>query len=230
MGSRNLINIMKAYIPSDWKKKLNQELEKPYFKELLSFVQQEYRENECYPAQENIFKAFELCSFENTRVVVIGQDPYHGKGQAHGLCFSVQPQAKIPPSLMNIYREINEDIGKPIPSTGNLAHWAEQGVLMLNATLTVRAGKAGSHFRQGWETFTDAVIKILSEEKEHVVFLLWGGPAQKKGKNIDKTKHLVLTSGHPSPLSANRGYWFGNKHFSKTNEYLVSKGKKPIDW
>lgn len=230
MGSRNLINIMKAYIPPDWKKKLNQELEKPYFKELLSFVQKEYRENECYPAPENIFKAFELCSFENTRVVIIGQDPYHGFGQAHGLCFSVQPNAKIPPSLMNIYKEIGEDLGRAIPSTGNLSHWAEQGVLMLNATLTVRAGKAGSHFRKGWEIFTDAVIKILSEEKEHIVFLLWGGPAQKKGKSIDTSKHLVLTSGHPSPLAANRGYWFGNKHFSKTNDYLRLVGKKPIDW
>lgn len=230
MGSRNLINIMKAYIPSDWKKKLNQELEKPYFKELLSFVQKEYQENECYPTPENIFQAFELCSFENTRVVILGQDPYHGYGQAHGLCFSVQPNAKIPPSLMNIYKEIHKDLGKPVPDTGNLAHWAEQGVLMLNATLTVRAGKAGSHFRKGWEIFTDAVIKILSEEKEHIVFLLWGGPAQKKGKSIDQKKHLVLTSGHPSPLAANRGYWFGNKHFSKTNEYLISAGKKPIDW
>lgn len=230
MGSRNLINIMKAYIPPDWKKKLNQELEKPYFKELLSFIQKEYQENECYPATENIFKAFELCSFKNTRVVILGQDPYHGFGQAHGLCFSVQPNAKIPPSLMNIYKEIHEDLGKPIPATGNLSHWAEQGVLMLNATLTVRAGKAGSHFRKGWEIFTDAVIKILSEEKEHVVFLLWGGPAQKKGKSIDKTKHLVLTSGHPSPLAANRGYWFGNKHFSKTNDYLRLVRKKQIDW
>ena len=230
MGTRNLINIMTAYLPSDWKNKLNDELEKQYFKELLSFVQQEYQENECFPEEENIFKAFELCPFEKTKVVIIGQDPYHGKGQAHGLCFSVQPGVKIPPSLMNIYRELEEDTGKAIPVNGNLTHWAEQGVLLLNATLTVRAGEAGSHFRQGWEKFTDAVIKLLSEEKEQLVFLLWGGPAQKKGRKIDENKHLVLKSGHPSPLAANRGYWFGNRHFSKTNEYLLSKGKQPVDW
>lgn len=230
MGTRNLINIMTAYLPSDWKKKLNAELEKPYFKELLSFVQQEYLENECYPEKENIFKAFELCPFENTKVVIIGQDPYHGKGQAHGLCFSVQPGVKIPSSLKNIYRELNEDIGKPIPHDGNLEHWAEQGVLMLNATLTVRKGQAGSHFRKGWEKFTDAVIQILSEEKENVVFLLWGGPAHKKGRKIDESRHQVLRSGHPSPLSANRGYWFGNKHFSKTNEFLRSIGERPVEW
>ncbi|MFD0975704.1 uracil-DNA glycosylase [Salinimicrobium gaetbulicola] len=221
---------MTAYLPSDWKKKLNEELEKPYFKELLSFVQHEYLNNECYPEKENIFKAFELCPFEETKVVIIGQDPYHGKGQAHGLCFSVQPDVKIPPSLKNIYRELNEDLGKPIPDHGNLIHWAEQGVLLLNATLTVRTGAAGSHFRKGWEKFTDAVIHILSEEKKNIVFLLWGGPAQKKGRKIDASKHYILKSGHPSPLSANRGYWFGNKHFSKTNDYLKSIGEKPIEW
>lgn len=230
MGTRNLINIMTAYIPSDWKKKLNEELEKPYFKELLSFVQEEYSENECYPEEENIFKAFELCPFEQTKVVIIGQDPYHGKDQAHGLCFSVNSHVKVPPSLNNIYRELKEDVGKPIPAHGNLTHWAEQGVLLLNSTLTVRARQAGSHFRKGWEKFTDAVIRILSEEKENLVFLLWGGPAQKKGRKIDKSRHLVLKSGHPSPLAANRGYWFGNKHFSKTNEYLVNKGKAPVEW
>lgn len=221
---------MKDFLPPDWKKKLNDELEKPYFKELLSFVEKEYEEKECFPDRENIFKAFELSPFEKTKVVIIGQDPYHGRGQAHGLCFSVQPHASVPPSLRNIYREIHEDIGKPVPDGGNLKHWAEQGVLMLNATLTVRAGQAGSHSRKGWEKFTDAVIKILSHEKENLVFLLWGGPAQKKGKSIDASKHLVLTSGHPSPLAANRGYWFGNRHFSKTNQYLVSTGKEPIDW
>ncbi|MFD2518591.1 uracil-DNA glycosylase [Salinimicrobium flavum] len=221
---------MKAYLPPSWKKKLNDELEKPYFKELLSFVQKEYHENICFPEEENIFKAFEHTSFEDTRVVIIGQDPYHGYGQAHGLCFSVQPETKIPPSLLNIYREIEKDLGKPLPSNGHLSHWAEQGVLMLNATLTVRAGEAGSHTGKGWEKFTDAVIKVLSQERENLVFLLWGGPAKKKGKKIDTSKHLVLTSGHPSPLAANRGYWFGNRHFSTTNEYLKTVGKEPVDW
>lgn len=221
---------MKDYIAPDWKKKLNDELEKPYFKELLSFVQNEYQEKECFPAPENIFQAFKLSSFEDTKVIIIGQDPYHGFGQAHGLCFSVQPQAKIPPSLRNIYREIHEDTGKAVPESGNLKHWAEQGVLMLNATLTVRAGKAGSHSGKGWEKFTDSAIQILSEQREQLVFLLWGGPAQKKGRKIDQERHLVLTSGHPSPLAANRGYWFGNQHFSKTNNYLRSIGKDPIEW
>ena len=213
-----------------WKKKLNHELEKPYFKDLLQFVTAEYKANECFPHPDNIFKAFELSSFEKTKVVIIGQDPYHGYGQAHGLCFSVQPQTKVPPSLVNIFREIHEDLGKPVPNHGNLRHWAEQGVLMLNATLTVRAKQAGSHQGKGWEKFTDAVISILSQERDNLVFLLWGNPAQKKGKKIDSKKHLVLTTGHPSPLAANRGYWFGNKHFSKTNDFLRSVGKEPIDW
>lgn len=230
MGSRNLTINMTFNIAPDWKKKLNDELEKPYFKDLREFVVTEYRKSDCFPHPDNIFKAFELSSFEDTKVVIIGQDPYHGYNQAHGLCFSVQPQTKVPPSLVNIFREINQDLGKPVPSHGNLQHWAQQGVLMLNATLTVRAGQAGSHQGKGWEKFTDAVIRILSEEKEGLVFLLWGGPAQKKGKKIDAGKHLVLTSGHPSPLAANRGYWFGNKHFSKTNDYLRSRGKQPIDW
>ncbi len=230
MGCGNLLNIMKDYIAPDWKKKLNDELEKPYFKELLSFVQKEYEENQCFPDPENIFKALELSSFEDTKVVIIGQDPYHGYGQAHGLCFSVQPEAKIPPSLRNIYQEIYQDLGKPAPETGDLRHWAEQGVLMLNATLTVRAGEAGSHSRRGWEKFTDTVIQTLSDQREHIVFLLWGGPAQKKGRKIDQSRHLVLTSGHPSPLAANRGYWFGNEHFSKTNDYLESVGKDKINW
>lgn len=221
---------MKVAIEPSWKKKLNHELEKPYFKELLSFLVKEYEENECFPKAENIFKAFEFSPFEKTKVVIIGQDPYHGTGQAHGLCFSVQPNAKIPPSLLNIYKELNSDIGKPVPATGNLEHWAKQGVLMLNATLTVRAGKAGSHQKKGWERFTDAVIKLLSEEKKNLVFLLWGGPAKKKGAKIDPSRHLVLSSGHPSPLSAIRGHWFGNKHFSRTNEYLLAKGKEPVNW
>jgi uracil-DNA glycosylase len=217
-------------IAPSWKKKLNHELERPYFKELLEFVTSEYETKECFPHLDNVFKAFELSSFERTKVVIIGQDPYHGYGQAHGLCFSVQPGTKVPPSLVNIFREINEDVGKPVPANGNLQHWAEQGVLMLNATLTVRAGEAGSHHGKGWEKFTDAVITTLSEEKENLVFLLWGGPAKKKGRKIDSEKHLILTSGHPSPLAANRGFWFGNKHFSKTNEYLHSVGKTVIDW
>ncbi|MCC8358687.1 uracil-DNA glycosylase [Salinimicrobium sediminilitoris] len=217
-------------ITQNWKKKLNHEMEQPYFKELLQFVTAEYEANDCFPHPDNIFKAFELSPFEETKVVIIGQDPYHGYGQAHGLCFSVQPNTKVPPSLVNIFREIKDDLEKPVPAHGNLQHWAEQGVLMLNATLTVRAGQAGSHQRKGWEKFTDAVISILSEERENLVFLLWGTPAQKKGKKIDKNKHLVLTSGHPSPLAANRGYWFGNRHFSKTNEYLKFLGKEPIDW
>lgn len=230
MGSRNLTIKMTFNITPSWKKKLNDELEKPYFKDLLKFVEAEYEKSDCFPKPENIFKAFELSPFEETRVVIIGQDPYHGYNQAHGLCFSVQPETKVPPSLVNIFREIKEDLGRPLPSHGNLKHWAEQGVLMLNATLTVRAGEAGSHQGKGWEKFTDAVIQILSEEKEDLVFLLWGGPAQKKGRKIKSEKHLVLTSGHPSPLAANRGYWFGNKHFSKTNEFLVSVGKEPIEW
>ncbi|MHA6280438.1 uracil-DNA glycosylase [Salinimicrobium sp. CAU 1759] len=217
-------------ISPDWKKKLNHELEKPYFYDLLDFVTSEYNRNDCFPHPNNIFKAFELSPFEETKVVILGQDPYHGYGQAHGLCFSVQPHVKVPPSLVNIFREIKEDLGKPVPDHGNLKHWAEQGVLMLNATLTVRAGEAGSHQGKGWEKFTDAVVSTLSKERENLVFMLWGGPAQRKGRRIDAEKHLILTSGHPSPLAANRGYWFGNKHFSKANEYLESIGKKPINW
>lgn len=213
-----------------WKKKLNQELEKPYFSELVKSISQEYKETQCFPAMENIFQAFKLSSFEQTRVVIIGQDPYHGYRQAHGLCFSVYPESKIPPSLRNIFKELHTDLGKPIPQTGNLVHWAKQGILMLNATLTVRSGQAGSHQKLGWERFTDAVIELISQEKKDVVFLLWGTPAKRKGAKIDESKHLVLSCGHPSPLSANRGYWFGNKHFSTTNDFLRSIGQEPIDW
>lgn len=221
---------MKVSIEPGWKIKLNDEFEKPYFKELVNFIKQEYRENECFPKARDIFKAFEYSPFEETKVVILGQDPYHGYGQAHGLCFSVQPQTKIPPSLVNIFKEIKEDLGKPIPETGTLERWAKQGVLMLNATLTVKAGQAGSHQGKGWEKFSDAVIKELSDEKDGLVFLLWGGPAKKKGAIVDSSRHLVLTSGHPSPLAAIRGHWFGNRHFSKTNDYLISQGKEPIDW
>lgn len=221
---------MKVNIHNSWKKELEDEFEKPYFQELVNFVKEEYEFNTCFPLAENIFEAFNRATFEEVKVVILGQDPYHGPRQAHGLCFSVYEDAKVPPSLKNIYKEIEADIAKPIPSTGNLESWANQGVLMLNAVLTVRAQAAGSHQKKGWEKFTDSVIEIISREKENVVFLLWGGPAKKKGAKIDSSKHLILTSGHPSPLSAIRGHWFGNKHFSKTNDYLKAHGKEPINW
>jgi len=221
---------MKVDIHNSWKKVLNSEFEKPYFEDLVSFVKAEYKNCICYPAASNIFEAFNLTPFHEVKVVIIGQDPYHGPNQAHGLCFSVPEEVAIPPSLVNIYKEINEDLGKNIPSTGNLEHWARQGVLLLNSVLTVRAHEAASHKNKGWEKFTDAVIKSISEENKDVVFLLWGGYAKKKGAKIDPKKHCILTSGHPSPLSANRGYWFGNKHFSKTNTYLSVHGKNEIEW
>lgn len=221
---------MNIPISVSWKKKFKDEFEKDYFKELISFIELEYNESTCYPRKELIFSAFEACSFENTKVVIIGQDPYHDIGQANGLCFSVQDDMKHPPSLVNIFKELKSDLNIDIPISGNLNRWAEQGVLLLNATLTVRAHEAGSHQKKGWEKFTDAVIKYISEEKEDVVFLLWGGYAKKKGAKIDEEKHHVLTSGHPSPLSANRGYWFGNEHFSKTNKILEDLGKGKIIW
>lgn len=221
---------MKLTIESGWKAILKEEFEKPYFVNLIEFVTSEYATKECFPPAEQIFSAFNTTPFEKVKVVVIGQDPYHGFGQSHGLCFSVGENVKIPPSLKNIFEEIRTDIGTPIPNNGFLKRWADQGVLMLNATLTVRAHEAGSHQKKGWEKFTDAVIEKLSEEREGIVFLLWGGPAKKKGAKIDTSKHLVLDSGHPSPLAANRGYWFGNKHFSETNEYLSKKGEEIIKW
>jgi uracil-DNA glycosylase len=221
---------MKLNIHPSWKKELNPEFEKPYFQELIHFVKQEYSYNTCFPESNLIFEAFNRATFDQVKVVILGQDPYHGPHQAHGLCFSVFEDTKIPPSLKNIYREIEYDLGKPVPTSGNLEHWANQGVLMLNAVLTVKAHEAGSHNKKGWEKFTDKVIEIISEKKENVVFLLWGGPAKKKGSKIDSSKHLVLTSGHPSPLSAIRGHWFGNKHFSKTNKYLLQHGKDTIFW
>ncbi len=221
---------MKLDISPDWKKELEEEFKKDYFKDLLDFLKKEYSDYDCFPEWENIFLAFNHSSFEDTKVIILGQDPYHGTGQAHGLCFSVNEGIATPRSLINIFKEIEDDIGKPVPASGNLEHWAKQGVLLLNATLTVRAHEAKSHQKEGWEIFTDRVIEIISEKKENVVFLLWGGYAKKKKKKIDSTKHLILTSGHPSPLSAIRGHWFGNKHFSKTNEYLISKEMKPIDW
>lgn len=213
-----------------WKAILEDEFKKAYFKQLTAFVTQAYAKHVCYPPREKIFLAFEKTPFDKVRVVILGQDPYHGPGQANGLCFSVADGVSFPPSLQNIFKEIETDVKKKIPSSGNLAHWAAQGVLLLNATLTVQAHTAGSHQKKGWELFTDAVIKKLSDNKEGIVFLLWGGYAKKKGAKIDTSKHTVLTSGHPSPLSANRGYWFGNKHFSKTNEILKDQGVKPVDW
>ncbi len=221
---------MELTIEPSWKTILKEEFEKPEFKKLLEFVDSEYENGICFPPKNQIFSAFNHTPFNKIKVVIIGQDPYHRDGQAHGLCFSVGKDVKIPPSLKNIFEEIRTDIGSPIPSNGYLERWANQGVLLLNATLTVRAHEAGSHHRKGWEKFTDSVIEKLSNEREGLVFLLWGGPAQKKGAKIDTSKHLVSNSGHPSPLAANRGYWFGNKHFSKTNEYLEEKGEKTIEW
>ena len=221
---------MKIEIATSWRKILDLEFKKPYFQELTTFVKQEYDTNLCFPPVNKLFEAFSLCALEDLKVVIIGQDPYHDVGQAHGLCFSVNDGVKHPPSLINIFKEIENDLNIPYPISGNLERWARQGVLLLNATLTVRAHNAGSHQKKGWEQFTDAVISKISKEQEHVVFLLWGGFAKKKGLKIDKNKHCILTSGHPSPLSANRGYWFGNKHFSKTNNYLLNKGLSKINW
>jgi uracil-DNA glycosylase len=216
-------------IADSWKGRLEKEFEEEYFTQLTQFVKNEYQTQVIYPPGKEIFRAFDCCSFEEVKVVIIGQDPYHGAGQANGLCFSVREAVRQPPSLQNIFKEIRNDLGKPIPASGDLERWARQGVLLLNATLTVRASSPGSHQNKGWETFTDAVIKIISAERSNVVFLLWGAYAQKKGEVIDRSKHLVLMSAHPSPFSADRGF-FGCKHFSKANEYLRSKGLKEIDW
>ena len=221
---------MDVKISESWNTILNDEFQKPYFESLTSFVKNEYTSHQCFPKGSEIFAAFNHCSFNDVKAVIIGQDPYHNENQANGLCFSVHDKITHPPSLINIFKEIEVDIGKAYPSSGNLEHWADQGVLLLNAILTVRAHQAGSHQNKGWEKFTDAVIQQISEQKGNVVFLLWGGYAKKKGAKIDKSKHCVLSSGHPSPLSANRGYWFGNKHFSKTNDYLKSIGKAEINW
>lgn len=220
---------MEVKIASHWKSLLSEEFEKPYFQQLTSFIRNEYRSQAIYPKGADIFKAFDRCDFFDIEVVIIGQDPYHGPGQANGLCFSVCEGTTIPPSLKNIFKEIQADLGKPIPLSGDLERWARQGVLLLNATLTVQANAPGSHQNRGWEQFTDAVIRKISDEKEGVVFLLWGAYAQKKGAIIDRNKHLVLMSAHPSPFSADRGF-FGCKHFSKANAYLRSKGKEEIDW
>jgi uracil-DNA glycosylase len=220
---------MDVKIAPSWKDRLACEFEKPYFTNLIDFIKTEYQSQTIYPPGKEIFRAFDACDFDNVKVVIIGQDPYHGPGQANGLCFSVRDGIRIPPSLLNIFKEIQNDLRKPIPVSGDLGHWSHQGVLLLNATLTVRASTPGSHQNKGWETFTDAVIKKISDEKEHVVFMLWGAYAQKKGEIIDRKKHLVLMSAHPSPFSADRGF-FGCKHFSKANEYLRSKGLGEITW
>lgn len=220
---------MDVQIEESWKQILSAEFEKDYFRQLTDFVRNEYRSTTVYPPGKLIFNAFNLCPFEQVKVVIIGQDPYHGPGQAHGLCFSVNDNVPFPPSLRNIFKEIQDDLGKPIPESGNLTRWAKQGVLLLNATLTVRAHQAGSHQRRGWEEFTDAAIRALAEQREHLVFILWGAYAQKKGAFIDRSRHLVLTSVHPSPLSAHNGF-FGNRHFSRTNEYLQQHGQTPIEW
>ena len=221
---------MEVNIDSSWKPLLEEEFNKPYFGNLVAFVKQEYQNQKCFPPGKQIFSAFDHCKYEDLKVVIIGQDPYHGDGQANGLCFSVADGIMHPPSLINIFKEIETDMHQPYPQSGNLERWADQGVLLLNATLTVRAHQAGSHQNKGWETFTDAVIKTISDSKEQVVFLLWGGFAKKKSKLIDRNKHFILECGHPSPLSANRGYWFGNKHFSKTNAILEQLGRNSISW
>lgn len=221
---------MSIKIEDSWNAVLKNEFDKEYFTLLTDFVKNEYNSGVCYPPGSMIFNAFNATPFTVVKVVILGQDPYHGPNQAHGLCFSVNDGIPFPPSLSNIFKEIKADLGLEVPKTGNLMRWAEQGVLLLNATLTVKAGLAGSHQNKGWETFTDAVIHHLNAEKEGIVFLLWGSYAQNKGKFIDPKKHFILKSKHPSPLSANQGGWFGQKHFSKTNDFLISKGIAPINW
>ena len=220
---------MDVRIAEDWKEILKDEFSKPYFEELVSFVKQEYASGVVFPAGRNIFRAFDKCPFEKLKVVIIGQDPYHGEGQANGLCFSVNEGVPFPPSLKNIFKEVSDDIGTPIPHSGELDRWAEQGVLMLNAVLTVRAHNAASHAGRGWEKFTDAVVKAIAERKQGVVYMLWGSYAQRKGAIADPKQNLILHAVHPSPLSAYRGF-FGCKHFSQANNYLISIGKEPIVW
>ena len=221
---------MDVKIESSWKQKLQPEFDQPYFSELIEFVKSEYATQRIYPPGKLIFNAFDQCPFDQTKVVILGQDPYHGRGQAMGLSFSVNDGVPSPPSLINIFKEIQDDLGKPFPRSGNLQRWAEQGVLLLNATLTVREGTPTSHQNHGWERFTDAVIRCLNTEKTGLVFMLWGKYAQDKGKIIDANRHFVLKSKHPSPMSANSGGWFGNKHFSQANNYLKSRGLNEIDW
>lgn len=220
---------MEVRIEAGWKEKLSGEFEKEYFKTLTEFVREEYRTRQVFPPGNKIFNAFDLCPFDRVRVVIIGQDPYHNYGQAHGLCFSVKDGTEFPPSLVNIFKELNRDLGVPVPESGNLERWAAQGVLLLNAILTVRAHQALSHQNRGWERFTDAAISALNNERENLVFLLWGAYAQNKGASIDESKHLVLKTVHPSPLSASRGF-FGCSHFSRCNQWLVAREMEPIQW
>lgn len=221
---------MNVKINDSWAERLGNEFAQPYFSQLTDFVRHEYATTTCYPPGRLIFNAFNLCPFGSVKVVIIGQDPYHEAGQAMGLSFSVPDGVAMPPSLQNIFKEIQGDLGIGVPQSGNLTRWAEQGVLLLNATLTVRAHQTGSHQRHGWERFTDAAISRLSEGRDHLVFILWGGYARSKASLIDRSRHLVLESVHPSPLSANRGGWFGNHHFSRCNEYLAGHGMGPINW
>lgn len=221
---------MNVKIEESWRRHMYEEFDKQYFVELTDFVRREYSQGECYPPGHLIFNAFNLCPFDKVKVVIIGQDPYHEPGQAHGLSFSVNDGIPFPPSLINIFKEVSNDLGTPMPMSGNLTRWAEQGVLLLNATLTVRAHQAASHQRRGWEKFTDAVIKALDAHRDHLVFILWGGYARSKAKLIDSSRHLVLQSVHPSPLSANHGGWFGNHHFSRANAYLKEHGEDEIIW
>lgn len=220
---------MKVRIDESWRIRLQSEFDKPYFEHLAEYVREEYAKGTVYPPAKLIFNAFDICPFDKVKVVIIGQDPYHEPGQAHGLCFSVNPGVPFPPSLKNIFKEISNDLSIPEPVDGNLERWASQGVLLLNATLTVRAHQAGSHQGKGWEEFTDKAIHALAQEREHIVYMLWGAYAQRKGEFIDRNRNLVLISPHPSPLSAHRGF-FGNKHFSRANEYLIQHGEEPIKW
>ena len=226
---RTYLNLMDVKIDESWKQHIGAEFDKPYFAALTAFVRDEYSRGTCYPPGRLIFNAFNLCPFDKVKVVIIGQDPYHEPGQAQGLCFSVNDGVAFPPSLVNIFKEIQADLGTPVPASGSLVRWAEQGVLLLNATLTVRAHAAGSHQRHGWEEFTDAVIRVLSADKDHLVFILWGSYAQGKAQLIDQSRHLILRSAHPSPLSAHRGF-FGNHHFSLANQYLEKYGVEPVKW
>jgi uracil-DNA glycosylase len=224
------IQTMFDHIQNDWLKLLQKEFSQPYFRKLTEFLKHEYQNHTCYPNELEIFSAFNYCSPSLLKVVILGQDPYHGPGQANGLCFSVGSTVPHPPSLKNIFLELKENTGQDVPQSGDLSHWAKQGVLLLNATLTVRAHQAGSHQGKGWETFTDNVIKTISDQYEGIIFLCWGAHARKKVKLIDSNKHQILTAGHPSPLSANRGHWFGHRHFVRTNELLKSSQRTPIQW
>jgi len=219
----------KEIFGNDWDQVLAAEMDKPYFHELMNWLEQEYREHTIFPPRTYLFQALKLTGYSETRVVILGQDPYHGAGQAHGLSFSVLPGVKVPPSLRNIYKELSSDLGIPIPTEGTLTSWAQEGVLLLNTVLTVREGLAGSHQGKGWEKFTDAVVQALNEREEPVVFILWGSHAQKKGAQINTDRHLVIESAHPSPLAARRGF-FGSRPFSRTNAYLEEQGARPIDW